>query len=286
MTQNGADTIWPDGLRVWEAATGKIVAKVDKESWVAQTIFHPDNRFLISSGLFGIHICDARSSEVVAHFTMPEAVRSGLTPGSYAGCLAFSRDGRRMATGMPDGTILVWNVSLPPAGTLHLSAKEIGALWTDLADDDAAKAWRAVWRLADAPQDALSFLRGRVKLYPTASADVMRKLLAELDSDSFDVRQAAVKRVKELGLQAEPALRAALNAKPSLEQRRRIEELLAALPVATSPPTPEELRQLRALIVLQLIGTPEARRLLEEAAKGPPSARLTRQALSSLACIR
>jgi hypothetical protein len=54
----------------------------------------------------------------------------------------------------------------------------------------------------------------------------------------------------------------------------------------SSPPAPEELRQLRALIVLERIDTAEARRLLEEVAKGPPSARSTRQARSSLACIR
>lgn len=54
----------------------------------------------------------------------------------------------------------------------------------------------------------------------------------------------------------------------------------------SSPPAPEELRQLRALIVLESIDTAEARRLLEEVAKGPPSARWTRQARSSLACLR
>jgi hypothetical protein len=154
-----------------------------------------------------------------------------------------------------------------------------------LADADAAKAWRAVWRLANAPQDALAFLRGRVKPYPTAAADVTRKLLADVDSDSFKVREAAVKRLKELGLQAEPALRSALGAKPSLEQRRRIEELLAALR-EPSPPTAEELRQLRALIVLERIGTPDARWLLEEVAKGPESARLTRQARAALIYLR
>ena len=116
----------------------------------------------------------------------------------------------------------------------------------------------------------------------TAPAVVTRKLLADLDSDSFEIRAASMKRLKELSFQAEPALRAALNVKPSLEQRRRIEELLAA---ARPPPTPEELRQLRALIVLERIGSPEARRLLKDAAKGPSSARLTRQARAALSCL-
>src|SRR5262245_22958000 len=174
-------------------------------------------------------------------------------------CLAFTPDGRRLAAGSPGGTI-----------------------W---ADADAANAWRAVWRLADAPQEALTFLRGHVKPYPTAPADVTQKLLADIDSDSFEVREAVVRRLKELGLQAEPALRAALKAKPSLEQRQRIESLLAALVESPPPLVPEELQQLRALIVLEHIGTPEARHLLEDAAKGPSSARLTRQARAALACL-
>ncbi|HTU89812.1 MAG TPA: hypothetical protein VMF69_06935 [Gemmataceae bacterium] len=123
-------------------------------------------------------------------------------------------------------------------------------------------------------------------IFPTSTADGISKLLADLDSDSFKLREAAVKRLKELGLQAEPALRAALAAKPSLEQRRRIEAILAALSEMPEKPAPEELRQLRALIVLERIGTPEARRLLDEAAKGPPSARLTHQAQACLACLR
>jgi WD40 repeat protein len=281
--KNGMDFVSPAGLRVWETATGKIVSRLKTKSWVAQAVFHPDNRFVVTNDLDGIHILDMRSGKVMARFTMPEAISSSSTPGSYAGCLAFARDGRRMATGHPDSTILLWDVRLPAVAVAPLSAQELEARWADLADADAAKAWEAVDRLAQSPKEALAILRGRLKPYPTAPVDLARKLLADLDSDAFADREAAVKRLKELGLQAEPALRAALKMKPSLEQRRRIEELVAAFQEA--PPTAEELRQLRALIVLERIGTPEARRLLEQMAKGPPSARLTRQAQAALACL-
>ena len=283
--QNGIDMIGPDGLGLWEAATGKVVARLKTKSWVAQTAFHPDNRFLVTNDLDGIHLRDVRSGEVISHFTMPESIRAGSTRGSYAACLAFSRDGRRMATGLPDSTILIWDVRVPPVSVDPLTAKELEALWTDLADADAAKAWQAVWRMAEAPNEALPFLRARLKPYPTAGAEEMRSLLADLDGDSFERREAAVKRLKDLGLRAEPALRAALKEKPSLEQKRRIEAILATLTEAQPPPA-DDLRQLRALIVLERINTPEARRIMEEVAKGPESARLTRQALAALACMR
>jgi RNA polymerase sigma factor (sigma-70 family) len=284
--KDGIDVISAAGLRVWEAATGKVVARLKTTSWVAQTAFHPDNRLIVTNDLDGIHVRDVRDGEDVARFKMPEAIRADTTRGSYAAGLAFSHDGRRMATGHPDSTILLWDVRLPAPRSAPLAARELESLWTDLAGADAAKAWHAVWRMAEAPADALPFLRGRVRPHPTAPAGVTRQLLADLDGDSFERREAAMKRLKGLGLQAEPALRAALRAKPSPEQRRRIEAVLAALPPAPQPPSAAELRQLRALIVLERIGSREARRLLEEVAKGPGAARLTRQALAALSCLR
>lgn len=269
-----------DGLRVWESAMGKLVAHLKARMWTDQAAFHPNHRLLATNEqakkVSGIQLYDALTSKLVATHRMPHYAMMNHP------AFSFAPDGRRLATGMPDGTILLWDISLPSSKPQRLEAKEIESLWADLADADAAKAWRAVWRMAEAPQDALAFLHGRVKPCPTAAEDLTRKLLADLDSDSFAIREAAVKRLKALGPQTEPALRAALQAKPSLEQRRRIEQLLAAPPL---PPTPEELRQLRALIVLERIATPEARRLLEQAAKGPPSARLTRQARAALTCL-
>jgi hypothetical protein len=60
------------------------------------------------------------------------------------------------------------------------------------------------------------------------------------------------------------------------EVRRRVERLLARL----KPPLPpgEKLRQVRAVETLELIGTPDAHRLLEELAAGEPAARLTQEA--------
>jgi hypothetical protein len=278
--QKGGEVQTTDGLRVWESATGKTVAHLKPDMSTHEVAFHPNNRLLATNDLAtkdsGIQLYDAVTNKLLAVRRMPRDVLiNGIA-------FTFAPDGRRLATGMPDGTILLWDISLPSSNPQRLGVKELETLWTHLADADAAKAWRAVWRMSEASNDALTFLRGCVKPYPTAAADLMRKLLADLDSDSFAVREASLKRLKELGPQAEPALRAALQAKPSLEQRRRIEELLASAP---PPPTPNELRQLRALIVLERIATPEARRLLEEAAKGPPSARLTRQARACLVCL-
>jgi RNA polymerase sigma factor (sigma-70 family) len=270
------------GVQMWESATGKRILRQETDVINWKMAIASDPRLVATLGgrwaeASNIQVWDVAAGRRLAIWKKADADNA---------CIALAPNGQRLATGHPDGTILLWDVPLPTAKPQRLEVKELESLWTDLADADAAKAWRAIWRLADAPQDALAFLRGRVKPYPTAPVDATRKLLTDLDSDSFEAREAAGKRLKELGLQAESALRAALEAKPSLEQRKRIEPLLAALAETTEKPSAEELRQLRALIVLERIASPEARRMLEDVAKGPQAARLTRQARAALICLR
>jgi hypothetical protein len=83
-----------------------------------------------------------------------------------------------------------------------------------------------------------------------------------------------------LGERVEPALRQALKEKPSAEVRRRVGALLAAL---KGVPPPNTLRALRAVWVLERVGTPEARQLLGALAKGAPGARQTVEAQAALA---
>src|SRR5262249_35236776 len=119
-------------------------------------------------------------------------------------------------------------------------------------------------------------------------ADV-RKLIKDLDAEEFAVRENASKELKKIGKPAEPLLRKALDGNPSAEVRRRIEELLEAgleaRPVKNLPPgilDGEPLRTVRAIRVLEQIGTPEARAILEKLAKGDPDARETQEAKGSL----
>ena len=65
-----------------------------------------------------------------------------------------------------------------------------------------------------------------------------------------------------------------------LEKRWRIESLLEKQrgPVRQ----PEILRALRAVVVLEEIATPEARKVLQKLASGAPDARLTQEAKASL----
>jgi hypothetical protein len=81
-----------------------------------------------------------------------------------------------------------------------------------------------------------------------------------------------------LGELAEPALRQALAGDPPLDLRQRLERLLA---LAAKPSPAGQLRPLRAVEVLELIGSPAARQVVEALARGAPDARLTGAARSA-----
>ena len=81
-----------------------------------------------------------------------------------------------------------------------------------------------------------------------------------------------------LGDLAEPALRKALDGEPPLVLRQRMERLLERLLV----PTPGQMRDLRAVELLELVSGSDARQVLVSLAGGLPSTRLTREAKGAL----
>ncbi len=162
----------------------------------------------------------------------------------------------------------------------RLSSTELDALWTDLADEDAAKAYRAIQTLIQAGEQARRFLSDHLKPARSADPKHLARLIADLDSKEFAVREKAGAELRKFEEFAEPALRRTLQGQPSLELRRRVESLLQRLegPVTSA----ETLRGLRAVEVLEHLGSSEARQALERLAEGAPEARLTQAAKDAL----
>ncbi|MHB1424004.1 MAG: WD40 repeat domain-containing protein [Gemmataceae bacterium] len=173
--------------------------------------------------------------------------------------LAFSPDGRRLASGSWDTTALVWDATSRPAAARigKLSAEQAQALWTDLASKDARKAFESIGLLTASPEQAVPLLKSKLRPAPKpVEPRQVARLIADLGSDEFAVRDKAMEQLRQLGERAETALTESLKNKPSLEARKRIEELLERIRALST--SPERLREIRAIEVLEHVGTAEA----------------------------
>ncbi len=108
----------------------------------------------------------------------------------------------------------------------------------------------------------------------------IERLIAALDDDDFSTREKAFTELKALGRVAQPALFALLNGKPSAEAAKRALTLFEAFDPAEVDA--ERIREDRCLEVLEVIGTPEAQRFLNELSKGSPAAHLTQEARATV----
>jgi hypothetical protein len=134
--------------------------------------------------------------------------------------------------------------------------------------------------LTAAPAQAVPFLRARVRPVLPVDPRTLERLTADLASEKFRERERAVKGLEELTDLAVPALERIRAGNPSLETRRRAEQLLARLTGLTL--SPARLRLVRAVEVLELAGTAEARQMLVALAQGAPEALATREAQAAL----
>jgi hypothetical protein len=195
--------------------------------------------------------------------------------------MAFSSDGRRLLSDAGDGTAFLWDLTGGARG--GLAARERDDCWRDLAADGAAS-YAALWKLALTPKLGVPLLREKLKPAKPGDATNVPRWIVELDDDDFMVRERASKGLERAGESARAALEKVLAASPSAEVRRRADSLLAKLDDGI--PGADELRELRGLEALEMMGTAEAREVIEGLAKGDPTARLTREAKAALQRLR
>jgi WD40 repeat protein len=271
-------------IHLWELLTGKeqqsILLADEGERGISQMAFSPNQRVLAIARQ--VRTKNGGSENVIQFWdvaTSKELLsRQGF--GDEVTSLAFSADGKFLASGHADGSIFIWDA---PAVSITPSAKtepaELEKWWADMADEDARKAGAASWSLVGAGGPAVDFLRERVQPVVSPPPDQIKRWIADLDSKDFERRQDAARQLAALEELAQPALQDTLTGKPSAEQRRRIDDLLKPTLVVQSP---EKRRLLRSIQVLERIGSPAARKLLAVWAQGSPDARLTMDAKAAL----
>jgi RNA polymerase sigma factor (sigma-70 family) len=260
-------------VQIWEVASGKLRTSLGplhqlKTAITAVAITPDDRRIVVVPPSRQFRIFDTMSAEEIGKFTGHRGMVHDLV---------FSPDGKRLYSGSADTTICVWDFAAQakktPTGAANFAEAVLAQAWSQLADADAAVAYHAMGELCQSPKQSIQ--RINAKLHPTTELDKqIATWIRDLDSAEFAVRQKAASALEAVSHEAEPALLKALEKNSSLEMALRVKKVLEKL----RPLSPDRLRMLRALEILEYLGGEEARQIVEFLGQGAPDSWLTRQA--------
>ena len=258
-------------VQLWDVETGeKMRVLSGLAGYVASLAFSPDGRLVAGGAWRGIKVWEMETGQ---------ERRNIKDQGCDTNVLAFTPDGRALASGNGDNNIVIWDMS---GESMPRDPRDgdgqLPSLWKALALEDGARVQGAIWGLAGRPTKAVTYLRTLLKPVLGVDSRLIARLAKNLDSELFLERDNATKELEKLGDVAEPALRKLLIEPSSLEVTMRAKNVLEKI----SGSSPNSMQRVRAIEALEYIGTPEARKLLLDLARGAPGTRVTREAAVSL----
>jgi WD40 repeat protein len=266
-------------IRLWERSTAEPIVTI-KGYRINTLEFSRDCRIFAAGHGNNIswHNREVTRDVTIWNSLTGEKLRTLTGHADDIACLAFAPDGKRLASGSADHTVLIWN-DLPNPHVKPLNSKvtdeRLESHWKDLGGN-ATLGYRAISLLLQHPDQTVALLRAKLK--PTLPVDAKRieELIGALNNERYADRQIAMKELESFGDLAEFALRKSLARNPSLEVRRRMEQLLEK--AESAPLGTRDLQLLRSLALLEWIGTTDARHLLATLSEGAPESRQTRLA--------
>jgi len=245
--------------------------------------FSPDGLFLA--------VCGTPSENPPTRIAGPgEQTRTVAIVDSFDGTeLRAIHGGTRGVAFSPDGLKLaIWSPRGEPLGMTSLKREprkkvefDVEVAWTELAGE-SSQAGFALFELVEHASDAVAIIDRKLKPIVALESASVKQAIADLDHPQFAKREAAAKQLNEAGIQVLPALKAALGSSPSAERRQRLEVIIPAIESDAANPGSESRRRVRAVGVLERIGSLEARALLEKFATGAKSSSFTEAASSAL----
>lgn len=264
-------------VHVWDMEKGRELAVLadplgKEEGAIDDLALSGDERFLAvvlhQGGSTAASIWETGSWKLVKAF-------APVQPANYARSMVLSRDGRSLFVSNSDTTILQWDVSGRFGRKDETPNRDrLNVLWQTLAQTPD-KAYPAVWEFLDHPTESVPFLIAKVSPVKPVEETRVRRLLAQLDSESFAEREESSRQLAALGEQIVPLLQRMLKGRLPLETRKRVEGVIESL---NRLPSSDQLRVLRALAVLEWSNRPEAVEHLRRLADGAASASLTQAA--------
>lgn len=269
-------------IQLVEFATGKERYTIrDLPVNAGKLVFSPDGRWLAANMDRHIWVWNAFTGEKVAEFPGHDY---GVT--SLHAAMAFSPDSKLIASTGSDCTVLIWdlhsrvqNLPAPQPVTLQM----VQQAWEALEKPDGRAAFQAMNLLTLAPEQTIRLAQDRLRTAAIARASHVTELIRDLDNSQFAPREKASNALEEYGEAVLPALEAVLEKKPALELQRRAQKIIDT--IRSRPASPEFLVHLRAIEVLERIGTKAAQTVLAKLAEGNPASQRTKDAKAALARV-
>ncbi|MGE3805863.1 MAG: DUF1549 domain-containing protein [Gemmataceae bacterium] len=166
---------------------------------------------------------------------------------------------------------------LPDSTQAKLAPGQLDRLWRQVEVGQDGEATEAMAHFIRAGDLALPTIQKNLCLPPNREhRRRIEQLVRDLDHNSFDAREQATRELIQLGRQSSLEVHRALD-HPSLEVRRRAERILGEIfPLHNQG-------ELRAVTILDMIGTAESRRLLRKLASHPANEQIGAAARAALA---
>lgn len=191
--------------------------------------------------------------------------------------------GLALLAAMPSASFAAGDAKAPE----KLTVASVEKIWAELGrhdDEGCLLALDHVERLAKAPDLVVPFLSERLKPAPTVDTSGIARLIVELDSNDFATRDKAFKALAPFGSKALPLLERKLQDKEiSLEMQNSLKRLIQAANGSEGRGlSADDFRAVRGIQVLEEIGTPAARAILDRLAKGDDGSAVTEAAQRAL----
>jgi WD domain, G-beta repeat len=259
-------------VQLWDVETGRELRSMTGHTRVVMRLaFSPDGRMLATgSGDNTVRLWEVATGGERHRFTGHS---------TYISSLAFAPDGRKLAAASDDAPVYIWDVfglAQPPR---PVTPTDLELAWTNLESSDAKVAFQAICRLVAVRDVAVNLLlKQRLQPATRIESKSVQELIRQLASPRFADRQKAVSELEKLGDRAAVELRTAAKKALTAEVRQALQRLLDGIEAGT----PETLRAIRAVEVLEHIATPAAREHLKTLAAGQPGAEPTVAATAAL----
>jgi WD40 repeat protein len=259
-----------DGMiHIWDLKNGKETRQIEGSGGAILALaVSADGQTLLTGGMDKVvRLWEVASGQEILQWKG----HAGTVP-----CVGFGPKGRVAVSGSADTSVLVWDATgrskdgaLP---AVNLEPGELNNLWNDLASADMRKMHAAFWLLVSSPTQAVPLFHKNVFL---TNPKHVAKLIADLDSIKFAVREKATIELEKMGRWIEDPLKKALEGTPNIEVRRRVELILERITKEGGLSMDQEYWRIgRALGVLEQDGSPEARKMMQRIAEGAAAAHL------------